>query len=261
MKSKELDQFYTKHLIAMECYKQLLEFMKLNKINNTFWLEPSAGSGAFYSLLPKNRLGIDLEPKIDGVICHDFLTYPLERNDYLTIGNPPFGKNSSLAIKFFNKCALYSNVIAFVLPKTFKKASTLKKLNKQFHLCHEYDLPDFSFEFESKEYNVPSVFQIWVKSDSPRLNFKAVVTHEDFIFTTKEKSNLAIQRVGNAAGTVKEIFSHCAVSSHYFINSTEEVKNIFKKINWNSVKYNTAGNPSISKPELISLYNQEKAKV
>lgn len=261
MNSKELDQFYTKRAIAVECYAQLIGFLNEKSIDQTFWLEPSAGAGAFYSLLPENRLGIDLEPKINGVVCHDFLTYPLTRTDYLTIGNPPFGRNSSLAIKFFNKCALHSNVIAFVLPKTFKKASTLKKIDKQFHLCHEYDLPEFSFEFEDKEYNVPSVFQIWVKSDSPRLNLKAVVTHEDFIFTTKEKGNLAIQRVGNAAGTVKEDFVKCAIASHYFIDSTEEVKKVFKRINWSSVKYNTAGNPSISKPELINLYNQEKARI
>lgn len=260
MKSKELDQFYTKRSIAVNCYAQVLEFIKNNNIKETLWLEPSAGSGSFYSLLPSNRLGIDLEPKIDGVICHDFLTYNLERNDYLTIGNPPFGKNSSLAVKFFNKCALHSNLIAFVLPKTFKKSSVLSKLDKNFHLSHEYDLPDFSFEFEGKEYNVPSVFQIWVKLSAPREKVKSILTHNDFSFTTKDLANFAIQRVGVAAGTVKDDFEKCAITSHYFIKSDDLVKNLFKRIDWASVKYNTAGNPSISKPELINLYNKEKAK-
>lgn len=260
MKSKELDQFYTKRSIAVECYAQFLDFLKVNQIEDTVFLEPSAGSGAFYSLLPSNKLGIDLEPKIDGVICHDFLTYPLERNDYLTIGNPPFGKNSSLAVKFFNKCAEHSKVIAFVLPKTFKKTSILKKLNKNFHLSYEYDLPDFSFEFDSKDYNVSSVFQIWAKLDTARIDTKSIVVHEDFLFTTKEKGNFAIQRVGAAAGSVKENFSHVATASHYFISAPDDVKNLFKKIDWTSVKYNTAGNPSISKPELIALYEKEKAR-
>lgn len=260
MKSKELDQFYTKRSIAVECYAQFITFLKNNSIEQTVFLEPSAGSGAFYSLLPSNRLGIDLEPKIDGVICHDFLTYPLDRSDYLTIGNPPFGRNSSLAVKFFNKCAEHSNVIAFVLPKTFKKASTLKKLNKNFHLSHEYDLPEFSFEFEDKAYNVSSVFQIWVKSSTPRVDTKSIVQHSDFIFTTKENANFAIQRVGFAAGSIKDNFAHVALSSHYFIEASDIVKNIFKNIDWNSVKYNTAGNPSISKPELIALYVEQKAR-
>ena len=261
MKSKELDQFYTKRLVAKDCYRKIVDFMLDNKIDETFWLEPSAGSGSFYSLLPENkRLGLDLEPKVEGVLCHDFLSYPLDRSDYLTIGNPPFGKNSSLAVKFFNKCAKHSNLIAFVLPKTFKKASTLKKLDKFFHLKYEYDLPDFSFEFEGKDYNVPSVFQIWVKSSKARENIAFITTHEDFVFTTKDNANYAIQRVGLAAGKVKEDFEKYAVASHYFIKSSEEVKNIFKKINWSEVKYNTAGNPSISKTELIALYQKEKTK-
>lgn len=261
MKSKELDQFYTKNSIALDCYNRLNNFIVDNSISSTEWLEPSAGTGSFYSLLPRDsRLGIDLEPKIEGVVLHDFLTYSLERHDYLTIGNPPFGKNSSLAIKFFNKCALHSKLIAFVLPKTFKKSSVLKRLDKNFHLLYEYDLPPFSFEFEGKEYDVPSVFQIWVKSSIPRNLENFINKHEDFIFTTKENADFAIQRVGNAAGKVKEDFEKYATASHYFIKGDPKVMEIFKKINWSSVKYNTAGNPSISKRELISLYTIEKAK-
>ena len=36
---------------------------------------------------------------------------------------PPFGKVSSLAIRFFNKCAQFSDVIAFIIPRTFNKVS------------------------------------------------------------------------------------------------------------------------------------------
>lgn len=261
MKSKELDQFYTKSAIAQECYHKTLEFLASHKIPQTYWLEPSAGTGAFYSLLPDNKLGIDLDPKINHVICHDFLTYPLVRNDYLTIGNPPFGKNSSLAIKFFNKCAQHSLLIAFILPKTFKKNSTFKKLDAYFHLAFEFDLPDYSFEFENTDYNVPSVFQIWIKKSHTRPVIPSLTVHPDFIFTTKDNADFAIQRVGAAAGKVKEDFSAYAIASHYFIkciDNKNNVLNTFKNINWNLVKYNTAGNPSISKSELIELYQKNK---
>ena len=38
-----------------------------------FFIEPSAGTGAFYNLLPpQRRLGMDIEPKCEGVIAQDF---------------------------------------------------------------------------------------------------------------------------------------------------------------------------------------------
>ena len=42
------------------------------------------------------------------------------------IGNPPFGRQSSLAIKFIKKSAEFCDSISFILPKSFKKDS-LKK--------------------------------------------------------------------------------------------------------------------------------------
>lgn len=264
MKSKELDQFYTKPNIAKDCYEKVIAFLNKRNIVLTTWLEPSAGCGAFYSLLSGNKLGIDLDPKLDDIICHDFLTYHLEKDNYLTIGNPPFGKNSSLAVKFFNKCAEHSLLIAFIVPKTFKKHSIQNKLNKSFHLEYEYDLPDYSFEFNDKDYNVPSVLQIWLKSDTLRNKATLLKTHTDFVFTNKSNADFAIQRVGMAAGKVKENFIDYAEASHYFIKAHYDknlVLSLFKKIDYNTVKYNTAGNPSISKNELIELYQLEKNKV
>lgn len=264
MKSKELDQFYTKPSIAKICYDKVMTFLNDRNLPLTTWLEPSAGQGAFFSLLSGDKLGIDLDPKLDGIVCHDFLTYNLEKDNYLTIGNPPFGKNSSLAVKFFNKCAEHSLLIAFIVPKTFKKHSIQNKLNKNFHLEYEYDLPDYSFEFNDKDYNVPSVLQIWLKSDNLRSKADLLKTHNDFIFTDKENADFAIQRVGMAAGRVKESFMDYAVASHYFIKANTNkliVLEIFKKIDYKSVKYNTAGNPSISKNELIELYQMEKNKL
>ena len=81
---------------------------------------------------------------------------------------------------------------------------------------------------------------------------------DDFIFVDKSEADFAIQRVGVAAGKVKVDFEKYAVASHYFIKANEKVRKVFEKINWSSVKGNTAGNPSISKSELINLYNQNK---
>ena len=48
------------------------------------------------------------------------------------LGNPPFGKNCSLAIKFFNKAAEFADLIAFIIPRTFKRISIQNKLNLNF---------------------------------------------------------------------------------------------------------------------------------
>ena len=70
-----LDQFYTKEIIAKLCWNHLIETISsLDKsINDLFFLEPSAGKGAFYNLMPEHRrIGMDLEPKCAGVKLQDF---------------------------------------------------------------------------------------------------------------------------------------------------------------------------------------------
>lgn len=124
MSSKLLGKYYTIPKIAKLC---------LNKINNIddydLVLEPSAGSGSFSNLIKnKSLISIDIEPENENVTKMDFLKEKLELDSYkniIAIGNPPFGKQNNLAIKFFNKCASYSHVncIAMIFPKSFKKVS------------------------------------------------------------------------------------------------------------------------------------------
>lgn len=253
-----LDQFYTKRTVALDLFSKFNAIVLLNGFKNNDWLEPSAGGGAFYDLMPKNKLGLDLDVKISNVIQADFLTYDLPKNDYIVLGNPPFGKNSSLAVKFFNKAALNAVMIGFVVPKTFKKDGLKNKLNRRFHLIYEEDLQKNSFELDGKSYHVPCVFQVWIKREDLREVVKREFIHDDFSFVSKEKGDFAIQRVGMAAGRVKIDFEKYAVASHYFIKANEDVRKVFENIDWSSVKGNTAGNPSISKSELIKLYEQNK---
>ena len=73
-----LDQFYTKTEIAEKCYNLTIEHTNINDYN--YILEPSAGTGSFYKLLPeKKRIGLDLEPKYKGVLEMDYFDF---RPDY-----------------------------------------------------------------------------------------------------------------------------------------------------------------------------------
>ena len=51
------------------------------------------------------------------------------------IGNPPFGRQSSLAIKFIKKSCEFCDTLSFILPKSFKKES----LKKHFPFDLRYD--------------------------------------------------------------------------------------------------------------------------
>lgn len=262
MKARILDQFYTKNKVATECLDFLFKTIEENFLNkeNYFFLEPSAGTGSFFNLLDKNnRMGSDLEPKTSDIILQDFLLFNdlvLNKDkSIITIGNPPFGKNSSLAIKFFNKASNFSDIIAFIVPKTFKKDSVKNKLNLNFWLLKEKDLDKNSFVFNNDEYDVPCVFQIWVKKEEKRNKKSLNIEYKDlFCFVSKEEADFAIQRVGANAGRVKVDFEKYAKASHYFLKSSLEIRKVFEEICWKDVKFNTAGNPSISKKELVELF-------
>lgn len=260
MKSRILDQFYTKPDIARECLEITQKYILDNSINFSYWLEPSAGTGSFYSILPENKIGYDLEPKCLGVIEDDFLTVNLEKDDYVSIGNPPFGKNSSLAIKFLNKCSKNSKLVALILPRTFKKTSVLNRIDLNMHLGLEMTLPANSFLHNDSDYNVPCIFQIWEKKDYQREKVVELLVCDDIVFCDRKEANIAIQRVGNAAGKVKRDFEKYAASSHYFIKANAETISILESINWLDIKSNTAGNPSISKSELICEFIKNKQK-
>jgi hypothetical protein len=275
--ARELDQFYTHPAVAAQCHARLCEVLTSRgvAVKNAFWLEPSAGAGAFYLQMPAaTRHGVDLEPVhgVPGVVQGDFMEFlPLDTwlaepaRPVITEGNPPFGKNSSLAIKFFNQAARFSQVIAFVVPMTFRKESVHARLDTRFMLVHDEVLAPNSFVFEGRPYDVPCCFQIWVRSDDERRPVKtAPLEHPDFSFVTRVDASLAFRRVGGLAGRFFTEFEAYADASHYFLKprgSLRAFTEVLAAIDWSSVKQNNAGNPSISKRELVREYEAAKQRL
>lgn len=99
-------------------------------LDNDLIIEPSSGNGSFIEnikALSCNYKFYDIEPEHNDIYKQDFLEldYMKLKEKYETIhiiGNPPFGRQSSLAIKFIKKCCS----ISFILPKSFKKDSIKK---------------------------------------------------------------------------------------------------------------------------------------
>lgn len=176
-----LDKFYTIPSVAVKCLGIVGQ-----KYKWTDWdliVEPSAGNGSFLLKIPSDKtIGIDIEPEHEDIIKQDFLTYtPTVSGKILVVGNPPFGRVSSLAIKFFNHAAKWSDVIAFIVPRTFRRISVQNKLDLNFHLIHDEELPVEPCCFTPRMM-AKCCFQIWERSNQKRSTVELSTIHPDWDF-------------------------------------------------------------------------------
>lgn len=266
LKRNTIDKFYTKDIVVKKCIDSFKKNISLGE--NDIIIEPSAGNGAFIQEIKnitKNYFFYDIQPENSQIIQLDYLNFNLDlikntentKNIHL-IGNPPFGRQSSLAIKFIKKSCEYCNSISFILPKSFKKESLQKHFTPYFHLLFEFDIPDNSFIVNDNDYNVPCVFQIWEKKISKRKIIEKIKP-ENFKFVKKnEDPDISFRRVGVYAGKIDKETENKSIQSHYFIKFDKQLSDaIYQKlqnINYES-KNNTVGPKSISKPELIKEFN------
>ena len=168
-KSLPADSYFTSSKTAKRC----IDIANLVIPDNTFtYIEPSAGEGSFYNLLPNNcRIGIELyDRKNPEYIQADYLTwYPKENNNYVVIGNPPFGVRGATALAFINRSLLFADYVAFILPMSFHsngKGSNMKRVTNG-HLIHSEVLYGESFfsPDNNKEIKVNTLFQVWKKGE------------------------------------------------------------------------------------------------
>ena len=268
LKRNTIDKYYTKDIVVEYCLNLVKQHIQIN--TDDLIIEPSAGNGSFImgiKLLTNNFKFYDLEPDNAEIIKQDYLKYnhePLvsnsieQPNKIHIIGNPPFGRQSSLAIKFIKKSCEFGDSVSFILPKSFKKDSLKKSFPLNFHLIFEMDLPEKSFLVDGIEHDVPCIFQIWEKRTTTRIiNEKLEPLH--FMFVNKtENPDISFRRVGVNAGTIDTNIDKKSIQSHYFIKFTNG-----KSINYNMDKLstiiyednNTVGPKSISKQELICKFN------
>ena len=188
---RPLNPFYTKQEVAASCWKYLLEtFPSVNRTaNEMFFVEPSAGTGAFFKCLPQHRrLGIDVFPKCRNVIAQDFFevtSLPYPPTGTVIVGNPPFGKRGKMAIAFFNHAAILANIVAFIVPVNFRKYIVHKQLEKSMRFISKLALPRDAFHLDSgKSFSVNTEFQIWTRLPSKHQDMREhkplPIRHQDF---------------------------------------------------------------------------------
>jgi hypothetical protein len=266
------DQFYTNVSVAISCIQCLIT--KLPYTTDYVWIEPSAGNGSFFHNIPSTieKIGFDLEPMAHDIQQQDYLLWeppPLLKNKKIVvIGNPPFGRQSSLAKSFITKSCEFATIIAFILPKSFVKPSMFRVFDFKFHQICSIELDKNAFVINGSPHDVPCVFQIWQKMDTNReMDVKAEPCGFTYVKLTTGGGNIsqyhiAFRRVGGLAGkcyiyaTPENEFNF---QTHYFIRFDDNVvpymNPIIEKINSTVFPSNTVGPRSISKPEANVVIN------
>lgn len=269
VRKQGLDKFYTIPSVSKKCIDQVADRFNLSTFDLV--IEPSAGNGSFLNQIPSdNKIGLDISPEHENIIEKDFFTYSPEQvyRNILVIGNPPFGKVCSTAIKFFNHAAAWANVIAFIIPRTFKKTSVINKLDPMFHLVFCEDIPTNPCCF-TPNMMVKCCFQIWERKNTKRLQISLPSKHADWEFlsfgplddrgqpTPPTGADFAIRAYGGKIGEIKTDNLHLLrPKSWHWIKTNIDLNkliNIFKGLDYSN-SLNTARQNSMGKAELVKLY-------
>lgn len=270
VREEGLDKFYTIPSYSKKCIDKVFELYDPTQFD--FMVEPSAGNGSFFHQLEfEHKVGIDISPDSEPIVQMDFFDYhpPTHKTNILVIGNPPFGKVSSTAIKFFNHASQWSNVIAFIIPRTFRRPSVQNKLNKWFHLTYDEDVATKPCCF-SPPMMVKCCFQIWEKKEMARPFIDLPTTHADWEFlpfgpideygqpTPPTSADFAMRAYGSKIGEIVDAnLDELRPKSWHWIKSNINQKQLvhrFRQLDYSN-SINTARQNSMGRGELVRLYN------
>ena len=274
-----LDRFYTRPCTARRCV-DLFTSVVLPKPASTF-IEPSAGSGAFLRCLEDTYgrqhtvVGLDVRPAAEPtcetpIETTDFLQWTppptFNSSDLYFVGNPPFGRCSSLAIKFIKRIASFSHAkaIGFILARSFKKESMQKRIPLDWHLQLSEDLPDAAFVTPSgADRKVKTVFQVWSRGVEDR-KYGPPPEPIGWRFIKRSESTsrtVCISNCGSGSGKVRDQVGTWTESTHFFIHVDESIvsREAFLtaagRAEYPSA-YDVVAAPSISKPEFTRGLNR-----
>ena len=198
-----LDQFFTRPIIAKQCWTSLCNYMVSDGADISYYnfVEPSAGLGVFYDLLPENRrIGIDVASFRTDYIQQDFLSWMPKKNGYgyACVGNPPFGYRAWLALIFLNHAALFSDYVGFILPMGFQSRgkSNLIDRVRGLYLVHSSPLPADSFvDVDGKTIKINALWQIWArKKNGKNPNIPTCDKYIDLFTVDMRKERLCGQK-------------------------------------------------------------------
>lgn len=259
------EQFYTPTDLALRLATAVSE--RVGGFADKTVIEPAGGTGSFLqaakALEADKLISFDIEPKAEGVLLADFLveTKGLEKvSNAITISNPPFGRNNSLSIPFFNKAAQHSQYIAFVVPRSWRKWSVINRLNRNFHLIHDEDLSidyvDELGEMVWQKARLKTCFQIWERREALRSLVK-VKDHGLLSKVKPDQADVALTVFGYGCGKVRTSFDRVPNSTVMFLKLHDKrVLKALQSVDFSRFYKNTAYTEALSLQEIRYLINE-----
>lgn len=279
--SKKFDQFYTRRDIAEACFRKAVDRYGAE----AFFVEPSAGTGAFLAD-GYDFYACDIEPKDPRIRRKDFLLddisgeLPKDRT-IVTVGNPPFGHKSAIAVKFLNKALSFSKAVCFILPIQFRKYITQKTVKETAMLVYDETLQAEAFIHEGRPYSVRCCFQIW-ENDSCQKDLRQRTpprtSHPDFFlyqynqtpqaekYFDKERFHwdFAVLRQGYGDYTRKETDPDALRRNKQWIfigSKSKEALDILRSIDFKKLSEKNTTIPGFGKADVVAEYERLKKPV
>jgi hypothetical protein len=193
------DQFFTPPTLAEKCWSTFKDKVKIDTTQYTF-IEPSAGDGSFLKILPEGSIGLDIEPRAEGILKQDYLTWKPSTDKtqkYIVFGNPPFGLRGHIALNFINHSYDFADYVCFILPQLFESdgKGTPRKRVKGYNLLHSEELSGMFYNPDKQEVKINGVFQIWSKySSNPRYIIKSVSEDVMKVYSLSDGGTVATTR-------------------------------------------------------------------
>ena len=256
------EQYYTPLPLAhtlVEYVEQVLGPLKGKKV-----LEPAGGTGAFIEAAlvkgPLEIISFDIEPLHNQVQPGSFLDQELSEGGFITISNPPFGRNNSLSIPFFNHAASVSDAICFVVPRSWRKWSVTNRLDLNFELVFDKDLDidyvDSTGDLISDKSRLATCFQIWRRTLTPRLpvRIKDMGVIEK---VSPELADISLTIFGYGCGTVKQDFDRIPNTTQLFLKLNHpKALAALQSVDFSKFYKSTAYTEALSIQEINYLLNE-----
>jgi predicted RNA methylase len=256
------EQYYTPADLAERLLGEVLQLVPDLKTRTV--LEPAGGTGSFINAARKigvnDFLSFDIEPKHQKVAKGNFLEAKITAKDAVTISNPPFGRNNSLSIPFFNKAADHSEFICFIVPRSWRKWSVINRLDQRFHLVADHDIKiDYEDELGeklSKRSSLATCFQIWQRKEILRPRY-SVVDNGLIEKTDSTNADVALTIFGFGCGKVLTEFERKPNSTRMFLKLHHpSALKALQTVDYSKFYKNTAYTEALSFQEINYLLNE-----
>ena len=256
------EQFYTPTALARDLFTDVAKVVP--NLAERVVIEPAGGTGAFIKAAKKfgvaEVVSFDIEPKHAGITAQNFLEAEIDLKKAVTISNPPFGRNNSLSIPFFNKAAEHSDYIAFIVPRSWRKWSVINRLDQRFHLVFDKDIQidyvDDQGEELSTKNRLATCFQIWQKRKVAR----PIVSVVDNQFIKKVKpaeADVSLTIFGFNCGKVRTEFKREPNSTQMFLKLQHpRALEALQSVDFSRFFKNTAYTEALSLQEINFLLNE-----